>query len=436
MHPTRPRRLPLLWLGLLGLASPAAAQTVTYALPGPGTYTCAVVVQLPFMWANPVTGGMQPGVAPRAVQSPLGSLVLEPGGRYLITSTKDRGTYRASPDGTLRFGGVLGAKEYTSRFTAKDGAWVVSVSYREKPNSTDMTSYCELKSARAQMTVKGSVNPGIAGRLVYTHGGHVHALDVASGRTTPLAEGTLGHTARNGELIYQNAAGQLIVTTRQGQVALKLEPDASGRKLAYGLDSFIKVRREDLALSPDGKFLVYSVSDTDNGYRVLLRTRAGKEVRSFKGYTSANFTPDGRLLLVGYPKEGGPSGIYGTDKSFGNLRRLDPNLDFPNTPGVSPDGRRLAFTQGGKLWVMNMDGTGAKVLPTSNAKIPNAVILGWPTWSPDGRWIAVTANIDGLSTNGTEILAVPASGDASGLQFLANSKVEFVHTSGDRLSWR
>jgi Tol biopolymer transport system component len=63
-------------------------------------------------------------------------------------------------------------------------------------------------------------------------------------------------------------------------------------------------------------------------------------------------------------------------------------------------------------------------------------VNGWPAWSPDGRWIAVTANLDGASYNGMEILIISADGDTAKLQWLADHQLEFIHTSGDRLTWR
>jgi len=48
----------------------------------------------------------------------------------------------------------------------------------------------------------------------------------------------------------------------------------------------------------------------------------------------------------------------------------------------------------------------------------------------------VTANLDGASYNGMEILIISADGDAAKLQRLADHQLEYIHTSGDRLTWR
>ena len=49
-------------------------------------------------------------------------------------------------------------------------------------------------------------------------------------------------------------------------------------------------------------------------------------------------------------------------------------------PRWSPDGKRIAYVNGGRLWVMRGDGTLKKRLTTRAA--------AGPSWSPDGKWIA------------------------------------------------
>lgn|SRR5574341_1059238 len=74
---------------------------------------------------------------------------------------------------------------------------------------------------------------------------------------------------------------------------------------------------------------------------------------------------------------------------------IDPAALSPSgTPAFSPDGRQLAFANGG-IWLLNLDSLQlrrmvADVLP-EGAPQQNQV-FDRPHWSPDGRWLLVTAN--------------------------------------------
>jgi len=63
-------------------------------------------------------------------------------------------------------------------------------------------------------------------------------------------------------------------------------------------------------------------------------------------------------------------------------------------PSWSPDSSRIAFTLGGKVAVMNADGSHRRVLPQFGAH---------PRWSPDGGWLVYVANGDlfKVRTNGS-----------------------------------
>jgi serine/threonine protein kinase len=74
------------------------------------------------------------------------------------------------------------------------------------------------------------------------------------------------------------------------------------------------------------------------------------------------------------------------------------------TPEFSPDGRRVAFTsaRSGELeiWVANPDGSATVQLTSMNA------VPGFPRWSPDGNTIVFHSDADGQA----EAYAIPAAG--------------------------
>lgn len=183
------------------------------------------------------------------------------------------------------------------------------------------------------------------------------------------------------------------------------------------------------ASSPDGKYLVYASSTGSHpGLRLRdLRTDRERwivsEVLEDPPFAQATlsrdllpgyaFTPDSRFVIAAY---GGR--IHRIDISSGrvnvipfvaNVRRaLGPmtlnQFSLPDTgvrtrsvlqPALSPDGKRVAFSALDRIWVMELPHDGQSVGQPYTLTADSAVGEFYPSWSPDGHWIAYSSWVDG-----------------------------------------
>ena len=135
---------------------------------------------------------------------------------------------------------------------------------------------------------------------------------------------------------------------------------------------------------PDGKLGWVSGGPE---YVSVINYSSGTPANPTGGVTQ-NSTPATQNLsetLVFQSAVGGP--IYAINPGSNNLRYLTTGLD----PAHSPDGQWVAFTRWetsqdgalGSLWVINVDGTGERVI-MSNVFNPRT-----PAWSPDGTKVVI-----------------------------------------------
>ena len=125
---------------------------------------------------------------------------------------------------------------------------------------------------------------------------------------------------------------------------------------AFAIDDLITMRRVgDPQISPDGRTIAYTVTDTDKA--------ANKRTTQ----------------------------IYLVSVDGGEPRQLTNEKASSSAPRWSPDGRRLAFVSArdgeAQIWTTDVD--------SGEARRVTRVALGAadPVWSPDGKWIAFTSEV-------------------------------------------
>ncbi len=190
---------------------------------------------------------------------------------------------------------------------------------------------------------------------------------------------------------YDRETGQQYRKSSRYGSALRPTLSADGRWLAFGTrhDDQTGLVLRDLNTS-DERWLAYPVQHDDQESRATLDVLPGM-----------SFTPDSRFLIASYggkiwrlPVEGAAAQEIPFRVQFDLMLGPKVDFDYPieDTPTFtvrqirdavpSPDGGRLAFTALDRLWVSEADGTNPRRLTDED------VSEHFPTWSPDGSWIA------------------------------------------------
>ncbi len=120
----------------------------------------------------------------------------------------------------------------------------------------------------------------------------------------------------------------------------------------------------------------------------------------------AKWSPDGTQIAFSR-STGGARQIWVMNANGTGQINLSSNGFSEIRPAWSPDGSQIAFGRGGRIFVMNADGSGGVTPLTVDFGDGNAT----PTWSPDGDKIAFDTGRDG-SPDAREIYVMNADGSA------------------------
>ena len=178
-----------------------------------------------------------------------------------------------------------------------------------------------------------------------------------------------------------------------------------------------------LRLSPDGRRLAVTATESGAGNILVYDTEKGDTTRITTrpgDYTGLTWSPDGGSLLFG--GVGGMAWIP-SDRPGNSTPLMDARVN--QTPwSVSPDGRRLAYYErtpetGFDLWTVDVTPHNAGLgLETPEPFLQTAAFEVYPSFSPDGRWIAYASNESGawevyvrrFPDNGTKVRVSMAGG--------------------------
>ncbi|MCA9912620.1 MAG: PD40 domain-containing protein, partial [Anaerolineae bacterium] len=92
--------------------------------------------------------------------------------------------------------------------------------------------------------------------------------------------------------------------------------------------------------------------------------------------------------------------IYVMNLDGSDVVQLTDNDSDDWGPSVSPNGRRVAFRSdrdgAARVYVMNMDGTGAYAISPAGISTGTPLFTTAPAWSPNGTMIAYEASVDNI----------------------------------------
>ena len=207
----------------------------------------------------------------------------------------------------------------------------------------------------------------------------IEAFSLETGRRKVLVEG--GY-----QPVYSSTGHLIYVSAETGGPLLAVSFDARRLELVGMPTPVLEEGVAYFVLSESGT-LAYVPSAAAQFNSLVLVDRAGR-VQPLRApahfFEQPRFSPDGRSAAVCSREGDMDVWIYGVDR--GTLVRftLDPSED--ETPVWTPDGRRLAFRRGGKIFWRAADGSGSEELLATST-------LNWHlgSFSPDGRLLVLNA---------------------------------------------
>jgi serine/threonine-protein kinase len=235
-------------------------------------------------------------------------------------------------------------------------------------------------------------------------------VDLATGRTSSLMDGTYGRYLPTGHILYATFNGTLLAVPFDAAKSILTGAPAA---IADGVlvDGYSGAAQ--FSVSRTGT-LLYMPGGGAGGDQVVWVDRAGKRMPADSawrgGFSTLALSPDdSRLAVVVASADGGQ--VWVKQLPTGPLTRLSFGGTNNDRPDWTPDGRRIAFisTRGSpkrQAWIQRFDGSAeAESLMTHPRGVDEVA------WAPDGRTLVFRTGSSGSRTR--DIFAFSAGVDSA-----------------------
>jgi Tol biopolymer transport system component len=271
-----------------------------------------------------------------------------------------------------------------------------------------------LKTGERKTVQRGGFSPSYlatsnrTGHLVYLHQSTLFAVPFDPGRLTlagasaPIVEDVGSNPIAGGDFAFgRNGTFVYLAGKRQAGSPISWLDSAGKTEPLHAPAGVFRTPR----FSPDGKRLAFSMGNAqgeeDLWVRDIDRDTPPSRLSFFPGQNRLPvWTPDGKNIIF---HSGNPAarGMYWVrSNGSGEAQRLTEGTRYEIPYSFSPDGKRLAFSQGGdppnaltSIFTAPIDGApGHPRLGKPELFLKNAA---HPAFSPDGRWLAYASNESG-----------------------------------------
>jgi serine/threonine protein kinase len=171
-----------------------------------------------------------------------------------------------------------------------------------------------------------------------------------------------------------------------------------------------------VTISPDGRYIVYALREGENQSLWVRQVATGSDVQllppDIVTYQHISMSNDGDYVYFSRSDRSTTNYnfLYMMPVLGGTPRQLLKDVD--SAPTWSPDRKKFAFVRGDPIHsqmvvaTANADGSGETVL----AKLPAIINQPYPpSWSPDGKWIALTLTAISGKTSDQKIVLISAA---------------------------